>query len=183
LLERSVNIEANEQNTSNLAALYFALRRFSDSVSVFEKAVALNPKDAGIKGNLADAYYWAPGQRSKAPAAYKSAIDLAQEDLKINPRDAEMLAYLAGYESMLGQSGAAVQSINRSLSLTPKDNQVLFTAALVFNQLNDIDKALGFLEKAVAAGYPANTLLDTPFLDNLHSRPRFQKLVAPVPPK
>jgi serine/threonine-protein kinase len=182
-LERSVQIEANEENTSNLATIYFQMRRYSDSVTFFEKAVALNPKDAGINGNLADAYYWAPGLRSKAPAAYRTSIALAQEQLKINPRDAALLSYLAGYQAMLGQSAAATQSINRALSLAPKNKDILFDAALVFNQLNATDKALDYLEKAVAAGYAANTLLDTPFLDNLHNRPRFQKLVATVPQK
>jgi serine/threonine protein kinase/tetratricopeptide (TPR) repeat protein len=183
LLERSVNIEPASFNTSNLASLYFSLRRFADSARLFEKAVTLDKNDYEVWGNLGDAYYWSPGERSKAPAAYRSAIDLAQKRLKINPREAEVLSYMAADQAMLNQSGAAIESINRALSLAPKDNNVLFEAALVFNQLNANDKALGYLEKAVATGYPANTLLDTPFLDNLHNRPRFQKLVAPVPPK
>jgi serine/threonine protein kinase/tetratricopeptide (TPR) repeat protein len=183
VLEHSVAIEPTADNTSNLATLYFTLRRFADSARLYEKAVTLNGNDYAVWGNLGDAYYWSPGERSKAAPAYHSAIDLAKKQLKINPRDATALSYLAGYQSMLGQSEAATDSINRALRIAPNDPDLLFDAAVVFNQLNAPEKSLDYLEKAVAAGYAANTLLDSPNLDNLHSHSRFQKLISKAPQK
>ncbi len=181
LLQRSVDINANSENTSNLATLYFALRRFADSARTNEKAVALNNSRYDIWGNLGDAYYWSPGERSKSFPAYRSAIDLADRHLTTNPRDATALSYLAQYNAMVGQANAATDNINRALALAPNDQNVLFEAGLVFDQLDRPEKSLDYLEKAVAAGYSANTLLDTPNLDNLHDHSRFQKLVTHGP--
>jgi serine/threonine protein kinase/tetratricopeptide (TPR) repeat protein len=181
LLQHSVDISANSENTSNLATLYFDLRRFADSARTNEKAIALNNNRYDIWGNLGDSYYWSPGERSKSFPAYHSAIDLAIKHLIVNPRDATTIAYLAQYCAMIGQANAATENINRALTLSPNDQSVLFEAALVFSQLNKPEKALDYLEKSVAAGYPANTLLDTPNLDTLHGNPRFQKLVIQVP--
>jgi len=181
LLEQSVRIESTSDNTSNLATLYFDLRRFADSARTNEKAIALNSSPYDIWGNLGDSYYWSPGERSKSFSAYRSAIVLANKKLNVNPRDATTLSYLAQYNAMIGQANAATENINRALTLSPNDQYVLFEAALVFNQLNKPEMALDYLEKAVAAGYPANTLLDTPNIDNLHSHPRFRKLVGSIP--
>jgi serine/threonine protein kinase/Flp pilus assembly protein TadD len=183
LLQHSVDISANSENTSNLATLYFDLRRFADSARTNEKAIALNSNRYDIWGNLGDAYYWSPGERSKSFSAYRSAIALANKKLNVNPRDATTLAYLAQYDAMIGQAKAATETINRALTLSPNDQYVLFEAALVFDQLNQPEKSLDYLEKSVAAGYSPNTLLDTPNLDNLHDHPRFQKLIAKAPAK
>jgi serine/threonine protein kinase/tetratricopeptide (TPR) repeat protein len=182
LLQRSVDIESTAANTSNLASLYFALRRFADSARIYEKAVALNENDYIVRGNLADAYYWSPGERSKSFPIYRSAIDLAQNKLRVNPRDAETLAYLAGYQAAVGQAGPATTSINHALSLSPNDQEVLLDAAAVYALLNLPEKALDHLEKATAAGATLDTLLDNPNFDNLHNLPRFKRLVSSVPP-
>ena len=181
LLEKSVQIEQTSDNTSNLASLYFSLRRFSEAARRYEKAVALNETNSTITGNLADAYYWSPGERSKSYPIYRTAIDLAQKRLAVNPRQADILAYLAGYQSMLGEKKQATENINRALAIAPGSSDILFNAATVFNQLNETDKALDNLEKAVRAGSTVNDLLQSPNLDNLHGHPRFQKLVAPAP--
>jgi len=79
---------------------------------------------------------------------------------------------------MLGERDPAVEYITKSLSISPSDPDLLFSAALVYNQFAEKERSLDFLEKAVAAGYSAATLRDTPNLDNLSSDPRFQKLLA-----
>jgi tetratricopeptide (TPR) repeat protein len=178
LLERSVSILATAENTSNLGTLYFQLRRFSDSAHVYEKAVAIDSKNYEIWGNLGDAYYWSPGERPKAASAYNTAIKLAGERAKVNPRNAALLGYMAVDYAMLGERDPAVEYITKSLSISPSDPDLLFSAALVYNQFAEKERSLDFLEKAVAAGYSAATLRDTPNLDNLSSDPRFQKLLA-----
>jgi serine/threonine protein kinase/tetratricopeptide (TPR) repeat protein len=178
LLERSVSILATAENTSNLGTLYFQLRRFSDSARVYEKAVSIDRRNYEVWGNLGDAYYWSPGERPKAASAYTSAIKLASERAKINPRDATLLGYLALYHAMLGQRDPSFEYIAKALSISPNDPDLLFSAALVYNQFADKDLSLDFLGKAIAAGYSAATLRDTPNLDNLSSDPRFQKLLG-----
>jgi hypothetical protein len=65
-------------------------------------------------------------------------------------------------------------------TLAPTFGQdLLLTAAIVFNQLGETDKALNYLEEAAQAGASPFTLRDTPNFDNLHTLPRFQHLAGP----
>ena len=179
LLQRSVEIRETAENTSNLATAYFQLRQYSEAARVYEKAVALNDQDYEIWGNLGDAYYWTPGERSKAKHAYQKAIELGDEHLQVNPRDQSLLGYLAQDYAMSGQRAQALAHINRALQIAPKNPDLLVTAAIVFNQLGETEKALDCLEEAANSGASPNTLHDTPNFDNLHTLPRFQHLVGP----
>jgi eukaryotic-like serine/threonine-protein kinase len=179
LLERSVSIVPTAENTSNLGTLYFQLRRFSDSARTFEKAAALNGTSFEVWGNLGDAYYWSPGERSKAAVAYNNAIRLAGDAATINPRDANLLGYMAVYYSMLGQRKPALERLAQAFSISSSDSELLFSAAMVYNQFGDTERCLGYLEKAVAAGISASRLRDTPNFDNLREVRRFEILLGP----
>jgi serine/threonine-protein kinase len=176
LLERAVAIQPTTTDLSNLATAYFALRKFSEAAGTYEKALQLNDHDYEVWGNLGDAYYWAPGMRGKAAAAYRQAIALAQERLRVNPRDGEALGYLAQYYAMLGERQQALAYITRASAIAPHDPDVLLSAAIAYNQLGDVDKTLSTLQAALAAGLTRNQLRDTPNFDTLRADPRFRKL-------
>src|SRR5246127_1201542 len=91
LLQRSLEIRQTANATSNLGTAYFQLHRYADSAAAFEQATRLDPPNYVFWGNLGDAYYWAPGRREEAAAAYAKAIVLGEEKLRVNPRDAEAL--------------------------------------------------------------------------------------------
>jgi serine/threonine-protein kinase len=177
-LEQSVAIRKTADNTSNLATAYFALRQFAQAARTYEEAVALDGRSYVVWGNLGDAYYWAPGERAKAGEAYQKAIAQGNELLAINPRNHEVLAYLAQDYAMSGKRTEAVSYLKRALVLAPNDPETLKTAALVYNHLGDTDKALSYLEQATAAGVTASDLRSTPNFDNLRAFPRYQNLIA-----
>ena len=179
LLERSVTIRAMGENTSNLGTAYFQLRKFAQAARTYERAVALNDHNYELWGNLGDAYYWAPGERSKARGAYQRAIELAEERVPINPRDSIILGYIAQYYAMCDQRVKALKYIHRALHVAPPSSDLLLTAAIVFSQLGDTEKALDNLEQAEKAGASPTILRDTPNFDNLHTLSRFQHLVGP----
>jgi len=177
-LERSVEIRPTEEASSNLGTAYFQLHQYSHSARALEKAAALGPSNYEIWGNLADAYYWAPGERAKAKDAYRMALDLAFKQLAVNPQDANLLSFIADYYAMSGDCAPALTQLRRAMAIAPPGPDLLGTAALVFNQCGKQEDALTSLEKAVAAGYSTATLRDTPNFDNLRNLPRFQKLLA-----
>ena len=179
MLERSVAIRPTAQNTSNLGTAYFQLRRYSEAARTYETAVQLDSADYEVWGNLGDAYYWAPEERGKSAAAYGRAIELANESIQVNPRNAELISYIAGYYAMSGQHLAAVHDIQQALQISPDNAEVLASAAQVYKQLGETDECLRYLEKAVAAGYSATTIRDTPNFDSLHGQERFERLAGP----
>ena len=86
LLQRSLEIRKTADATSNLGTAYFQLHRYADSAAAFEQATQLDPTNYVFWGNLGDAYYWAPGRRAEAAAAYGKGIALGEEQLRVMRR-------------------------------------------------------------------------------------------------
>jgi serine/threonine-protein kinase len=175
-LEHSLQIRKTSDATSNLGTAYFVMRRYADAAKEYEQAVLLSPKEYVMWGNLGDAYFWTPGRRAEGAGAYRKAILLATDALKVNSRDAAALSSVSLYLSMLGQRGAAVDYLQRALRIEPKRPDLLLNAAIAYEQLNEEGKALDYLGKSVAAGLPPESLRDLPNFDNLRDKPRFKKL-------
>jgi hypothetical protein len=85
---------------------------------------------------------------------------------------------------MVGNKAEASTQLQRALQLAPRDAEVNFRAALVYNQLDDTQQCMSSLEKAVSSGYPPAAIRDTPDFDHLRGNPRIRALLraANVPP-
>jgi len=177
VLQKSLSIRPTADAVSNLGTAHFQMRDYAQSAADFEQAVKLDPKKYVVWGNLGDAYYWAPGRRADAAAAYATAISLAQENLRLNPKDAALLGYLAEFHAMRGERKPALDKLRASLRLQPSSPDLLLNAGIVYQQLGETARALDLLEKAVALGVSPETLRDTPNFDALGNNPRFQALI------
>ena len=177
LLEKSLSIRPTADARSNLATAYFQMRQYAESAASFEQVTKMDPKNYVFWGNLGDAYYWAPGRRAEAAAAYGTAIQLGTEALRLNPNDAQALSYLATYYAMRGERKAALDKLAASLRLQPKNADSLFNAGVTYQQLGDTKRALDALEQAVSLGISPETLRDTPNFDSLNDNPRFVGLI------
>jgi tetratricopeptide (TPR) repeat protein/predicted Ser/Thr protein kinase len=175
--QRSAAIRPTADAYGNLGTAHFGLKQFAEAAQAYEKAIGVDPQEFLWWGNLGDARYWAPGQRVQATSAYRQAILLAQEKLRINPREARTLGYLAYYYAMIGDRKSAQSCLERGLAVAPNDAELRFNAALAHNQLGDRDQALEWLEKALAAGISPAMVRDNPFLDNLRTDPRYLRLI------
>jgi serine/threonine protein kinase/tetratricopeptide (TPR) repeat protein len=176
-LERSLSIRPTANAYSNLGTAHFQMRRYTESATDFEEAVKVDQQNYVMWGNLGDAYFWTPGRRPEAATAYGTAIALGKQDLRHNPHDAQLLAYLAAYHAMRGERKPALDRLNASLRLQPKNPDLLFTAGIAYQQLGDSNRALDALEKAVSLGFSPETLRDTPNFDALSDNPRFMGLI------
>jgi len=177
VLKRSIELRPTLEAYSNLGTALFDLRRFSEAAQMFQEGLKLNDyRDSLTWGNLGDALYWAPGRREEAAAAYRKAISISDSKMKINSRDAVGLAFRATYHAMVGDKPDALSDVQKALQLAPKDAEVNFRAALVYNQLGDTERCLSSLEKAVASGYPVSAIRDTPDFDHLRDYPRIRAL-------
>jgi tetratricopeptide (TPR) repeat protein len=179
-LEHSIAIRPTAAAVSNLAFAHFNLKEYAESALLFERASQLDPENFEIWGNLGDAYYWAPDQRSKSRAAYEKAVNLASKVLQVNSHDTPTITAIAYYQAMLGHSGQARSYIKEALRIAPNSSDVLFNAALIANQLGSTKEALNYLDKAVASGCSRALLRDTPNFDNLRGEVRFKKLLGPL---
>ena len=174
--EKSIAIRPTYDAYSNTAVAQFHLRRFRDSVASLKEALKVDDRNYQTWGNLGDSYYYG-GDTASATESYRKAILLAERQLKINPRDASILGDLASYNSMLGDRKQALNYLDRSLQLGQGDKELLFNAAVVYNQLHETGPALEWLGKALAAGYSRSLVATGAPFDNLHDNPRYQALI------
>jgi serine/threonine-protein kinase len=175
-LKKSLQVRATPGTYTNLGTAYFHLRNFMEAASAYAEATRLNDRDYLLWGNLGEAQYFA-GNRDEAEKAYRKSIALAEDVLKVNPHEPELLKNLANYHVMLGERAAALKYLDQALAYGKSDKEILFSAALVYNRLGETGTALEWLSKALQAGYSLTTVRDSPDLDNLHNNPRYQILV------
>ena len=145
---------------------------------MFEKAAALAPNNYRVQRNLADAYRWAPGLAQKAPPVYRRAIELAQDQLRVNPRDPTVHSILAICWAKLGQKNKALEAIAAARRESPDDVNILFNAAQVYHLAGLRQHALKALAVAVQGGYSLAEVRAEPELAGLRSDPRYQKIVG-----
>jgi tetratricopeptide (TPR) repeat protein len=173
---KSIAIRPTAGATGNMGLALFRLRRFSEAAGEYRRAVQFQPEDYGIRGSLADAEYYG-AEKIQAEKDYRKAIELAAAELRASPNDATILGDLASYHSMLGDTSQSIDLLNRSLTINHTDKELMFNAALVYNQLHQTGPALEWLGKALAAGYAPSVVAKAAALDNLHTNPRYQQLM------
>jgi serine/threonine-protein kinase len=144
-----------------------------------EKIVLDGAMDYIIWGNLADDYRWAPGLADKAAPAYRRAIELTEEAVNVNPRDATAWSSMALYTAKLGQTKQALPLVDKALSLTRDDDTVLFDAAVVCELAGERARALTYLQGAVIGGHSPHEIATEPELRKLREDPRYQAAVSP----
>ncbi|MBZ5706675.1 MAG: protein kinase [Acidobacteriia bacterium] len=177
LCERSISIRPTQDAYSELGTVYFYLRRFPEAALAYERAVKMDERERYLWGNLGDAYYWVPGRRQESVAAYRKALALGEEQLRVNPRNETLLSYLAVYHAMLREEQMAWANLKQALALAPGNPEVRFNGALVANQFGDSSRAIAWLRQALDAGLQADQIRNNPNFDNLRSSKPFQELL------
>jgi tetratricopeptide (TPR) repeat protein len=178
---RSLQIYPTGSAASNLGTSLYWRGDYQAAATAFEQATALSPRDYRLWRNLAAAYHSAPGQRDRAPAAYRKAMDLAEEERSIDPNDGRVVIDIADSASMLGEKDKALALAGEALRLAPASSEVQYVAAGVYETLGDRTSALRWLEKALRAGYQRTLLERSPTLESLRADPRYVKMMASLP--
>lgn len=109
--------------------------------------------------------------------AYRQAIQFADANLKVNPRDGLTWAYRSTYLAMLDRKDEALTSLQKAISFSPQDPDVRLRAALVYNHFGDTDRTIEWLRRARGAGTSASLIRGTPDFDHLSGDPRLQALL------
>jgi serine/threonine-protein kinase len=145
---------------------------------LYETALELNGNDYRVWGNLAAAYYWAPGERQKAQKTYRRAIELGERSKQVNQQDPALLSQLGGYYSMIGERDVALSHIRQAISLAPEDAEVMFRVSAAYEQLGDREAALRWIGEALRNGYPMAEIENQPDLRTLLKDERFPRQLS-----
>lgn len=170
--QKTIQLRPSHEAYTNLGTAYFYAGRHSEAIPMFEKAVALDPQDELLVGNLADEYRHAKLDE-KARATYDRAIQLAYQRLQINPRDAKVLGNLALYHAREGKLPEAQDLIHRARTYNPSDNLLMYDEAVIYALAGRPQDGLTALERALASGFSLEEARSDPDLANVRALPGY----------
>jgi serine/threonine protein kinase/tetratricopeptide (TPR) repeat protein len=173
---KSLAIEPNPSGWSNLGTLQFNLGQYAQAQESFERAVTLAPWDYLMWANLGDACR-ASGAKTCADRAWTRTIAAARDVVASRPNDAMARAILASSLAKNGNLDEAQTEIRRALESNPTNANVLYQASVVAALRGSSDSAISWLERSIAAGYPADDAARDPVLASLRELPAFRNAV------
>jgi serine/threonine-protein kinase len=176
-LEKSIAIQPTAAALSNLGAAYFYLRKYQDAARTYAQAAELSPNEYEIFGNLAEAYAQIEGSQNESRRNYARALDLAEERLKVNPRDGAVRMDAALYSAMLGEREKALQYRKAGLKLSAENPQTWHRSALALAQLHEDGQALADLQRALRAGLSASEISNNPAWQRFSAYPEYRRMV------
>ena len=98
-----------------------------------------------------------------------------------NTAPGELSTWPIFYRTFLeGDRGKSLEALDRAVNLVPfaTDPEARYCIACIMAKLNDVERALEFLSRALDKGYFCHyALLHDPWLDSLRPNSRFTKLV------
>jgi tetratricopeptide (TPR) repeat protein len=175
---RSIALNPSPQAISNLGATQFYAGRYAEAVRTYETATRAGTRDYRVWRNYAAALHWTPGEREREAPAYRKAAELAEEERKLDPKNARTLVELADCRAMLGEPDRARTLAAEGLRMAPGDGTVARIAAGVYEVIGDRAEALGCLGKALEAGYNAGEIGRDPTFTSLRGDRRWVAMTA-----
>lgn len=175
VLKRGLALRETSRAWNNLGSAYMYLNRYPEAVDATKRATELDPHNDILWRNLGDSYRQIPSHASDATSAYEKALRAAYDELSVNPNSTEALSGIALYDAHLGRKKDAETSISKALSLSPKDSDVLFTSALVYEIIGSRSQALEAIDRAVKSGYSIADVEHEPELRALRSDSRYKR--------
>ena len=161
---------------SNLSTLYFDEQRYQEAADLLKRSLVMEPRSAIKHGNLGDTYRQL-GLMKEAEVEYRTAVSLTAEQLKVDDKDAMVLARHAVFDAKLGNSNEALQHIRRAVELSPDDNAVLYKRAVVHAWLRQRAEAVEWLRRAIEKGYSPAQARDDLDLESIRKLPQVEALL------
>jgi serine/threonine-protein kinase len=156
-----------------LGNAYLTARQYDLAIAQYQKALELYPNDSELTFPLGWAYAY--------KGNYDKAIELIEKSLMADGEDPRLSPDLAYIHAMMGKSEEARQTLFRVLELAKNVPVQPGLIALIYLGLDDRQRALDYLEKAVELRSPMVLWLKTdPRFDKIRSDPRFQALMRRI---
>ena len=143
----------------------------------FKQAARVRPEDYQALGFLGAAYTGL-GHKAEAAAAYARSIEVAKQQLGVNPGDVRALYLGAVGWARIGRRKEALAWAAKALALDSKDSAVLYNVGCLYAVLHRSEEALKCLRKVVRSGWRKEWIKNDPDLSSLRENAEFQRLLA-----
>src|SRR5215470_7935012 len=151
--------------------------KYKEAIEPFEAAARVRPEDYQAPTFLGAAYTGL-GHKAKAAAAYGRSIEVAKQQLSVNPGDVRALYLGAIAWVRVGRRKEALAWATKALALDSEDSAVLYNVACLYAVLHRTKAALNCLRRVVRSGWRKEWIRNDPDLKSLRANPEFQRLLS-----
>ena len=146
LFEHAIDVNENETPSfviayNNLGHALLSEQRFEDAVTVFQRAVEINPNYSKAQNNL--------GNALSELKRYDKAIGYYQQAIKIEPDYAEAFNNFANALRNRGQLKESVEYYREAIRLDGEYDEAHFNLGITWSQQGQLEKAIAQYQKAL----------------------------------
>jgi len=182
VFEKSLALTPSSSAIANLGTIYFYYEKsYEKAVQAYEQGVRLDPRDYRLWGNLGSAYYQIPGMGGKMREAFRQAIGLASQNLRINANDVSLLADLAKYHATLGEKKMALEYATRAGELDDVSTESIESLIEAYEHLQMRHEALEWVKRGLRYGLSPDLIERSPQMAGLVSDSAYVALMAKRP--
>ncbi|UCG52582.1 MAG: tetratricopeptide repeat protein [Candidatus Latescibacterota bacterium] len=153
--------------------------RYDDALRYYEKSAEIKPcsVEPWLYMNMT---YRRKGDIEAAKYAAKRFLEVGIKTLQIIPDDPVTLSRFSVIYTLFGDRQKAYDAVNRILDKDPDDGLVLYNCAATFALLNDNDRSLECLRRALGSGYKniREWINSDPDFDDLRDTEEFRTLLS-----
>jgi len=150
--EVSLTLKPGFAAMSNLGSAYYFRGDYQRALEIYKQAIEINQSDYRMWMNAGEAAL----HSGVDPASYyRQSVLLGEQQLQINPDDAEIVSAMAQSHAALGDSARALQLINQSLLLGSGNVYVLYDVAVAYSRLGNLEAMNATLKQMKNNGYSA----------------------------
>lgn len=155
-----------------------SLGNFQKAAWLYLRAAEVSPTDYLPQVYLAQAYS-EMGRKDDEKKARLRALELIGRTLGVNPDDARARYMGAASFAALGEKAKATEWANLALRSSEDEPMIFYNAACTFAVLEEHDRAIDLLERAVQLGWGDRAwMANDSDLASLRGKPRFQALLT-----
>jgi TolB-like protein/Flp pilus assembly protein TadD len=177
--ERAIALDPRHFHAHYWFAKYWAARgEHALAAKEYESAIETQPDDYRPVV-LALQEYQAINDKEREQSALHRSWQALERRLAIDPDDSYASDHAAGVLMLLGRRDEANRLLERAIALRPDDYRTLYTAACTASLGGEYERALDFLDLAVATGRGHREwILNDNDLAPLRDHPRFKQILA-----
>jgi len=155
----------------------FAAGDHARAIEEFAAAHRARPDEfqaLSLAANAADSLH----DPARGDALTRLALPSALAEIAADPENGRALYLAAGMQVRLGDVEGARRNIEAALRLQPDDFGTLYNAACTYTHMDDSERALDLLERALSAGHGFRDWIEhDPDLDSLRGLPRYREIM------
>lgn len=163
---------------ANTGTMYYYAGEFGKAADMYRRALEIAGQDPRLWSSLGDALNAGSTSSQEAQEAYRKALHLTEEILKVNPKDVEAIVQNAYVSAQLGDLEHGMQAIDRAMRLEPEDMYVYYYGALIYELQGRTEDTYAALQRSLQLGYQPMLLAADPGFAGLWREDRFRSLLA-----